>query len=229
MRKIDIRNWIYTEFSPTTLAIAQETIDQQIDNAIRYWNTHSAHKVTAMFDYSSTDSIPLSTGIKNVVKVYPSSDQQTVLSGHPMWALLGFITLDQYTNDLMMLSNAFEGYRIYLGMDFRWKYERSDDQNVTPGRLYVQNVPPGSVKLAVVGLKWIVPDEDITDSFILDWILQYALALCKTKEGNTLRKADMIGISNDGERMLQEGLTSMKELNQRLQNESQWALFASRK
>src|ERR1051326_5340243 len=179
MKDIDIRNWIYTEFSPTTLSIGQDVVDQQINNAKRYWNTHSAFKITKMFDYAmSSNFISLSTDIKNVVQVYPSVMQEELFINHPMWALLGFITLDQFTNDLIMLSQAFEGYRVYLGQDFRWRYERSTDQDNTAGKLYVQQVPRGAAKLAVVGLKWLLPDEDITDPFITDWVLSYTLALC---------------------------------------------------
>lgn len=224
-----IRNWIYSEFAPTTLAIGQVAIDQQARNAVRYWNTHSAHKITKMFDYAYEDSIELTTDIKNVAKVYPSIVEDTLRQTNPMGTLLGFVTLDSMTTDIIMQINAMEGYRIYMGQDFRWRYERSNNQAQTPGRLYVQSAPRGSTKLAVVGLKWILDDEDITDDFILDWVLKYTLALVKVKEGNVLRKAQIIGIQNDGEQMLQEGIEAVKDLQERLARESQWALLASRK
>lgn len=229
MKILDIRNWIYGEFAPTTLAIGQVAVDQQSRNAVRYWNTHSAYKITKMFDYAGQDSIELTADIKNVAKVYPSIVEDTLLQTNPIGTLLGFVTLDSMTTDLIMQINAMEGYRIYMGQDFRYRYERSTNQAVTPGRLYVQNVPRGATKLAVVGLKWILDDEDITDDFILDWILQYTLALTKVKEGNTLRKAQIIGIQNDGEQMLQEGLDAVKDLQEKLSRESQWALLATRK
>lgn len=229
MKDIDIRNWIYNEFSPTTLSIGQDVIDQQITNAKRYWNTHSAFKITKMVNYSSGAAISLTTDIKNVVQVYPSVMQEELFSNHPMWALLGFVTLDQFTNDLILLSQAFEGYRIYLGVDFRWKYERSTDQDNTAGKLYLQQVPRGATRLAIIGLKWLLPNEDITDDFILGWILEYTLALAKVKEGNVLRKADIVGIANDGQTMLNEGMEMVKSLQTKLGKEGQWALLAQRK
>lgn len=230
MTKAEVREWIYNEFSPTRLSIGATVIDQQYDNAVRYWNTHSAYKFPKMINYDgSSNFVTLTTDIKNVVQVYPSVMQEELFSNHPMWALLGFITLDKYTSDLIMLSQAFEGYRIYLGTDFRYKYVRSTDQDNTPGQLYLQNVPRGAYKLAVVGLKWILPSEEVTDGFILNWLMYYQLSLCKAKEGNVLRKADIIGVQNDGQRMLDEGLEEAKILQETLAKESRWALLAARK
>ena len=42
--------WIRAEFAPITLATPSDTVKQMIENAIRYWNTHSAHKTSAMYD-----------------------------------------------------------------------------------------------------------------------------------------------------------------------------------
>lgn len=229
MKTLEMRNWIYSEFAPTTLSIGQPVIDQQISNARRYFNTHSAYKYTKMFPYNNENFITLDTGIKNVVKVYPSVLEDTLMQTSPMGTLLGFVTLDSMTTDLIMSISAMEGYRIYLGQDFRWRYERSVDQNNVPGQLYVQCVPRGSGHLAVVGLKWVLENEDVTDDFILDWLLQYSLALCKVKEGNVLRKAQMVAIQNDGDDMIQEGLKAVEDLQHRLSQESQWALLASRK
>src|SRR5580692_5150108 len=112
-----MRNFIYVEFSPMTLSIGQPSVDQQIGSAIRYWNTHSAYKYVTMFPAPATSDgmIPLNTGIKNVVKCYPSVVDDTLLQTSPMGILLGFVTLDSMTTDLIMMLNAMEGYRIYLG------------------------------------------------------------------------------------------------------------------
>jgi hypothetical protein len=232
MQLIDIRNWIYTEFSPSTLSIGQPVIDQQILNCIRYWNTHSGYKITKMYQTPANmcdGMVTLDTELKNVVKVYPSVMEDALLQTSPMGTLLGFVTLDSLTTDLIMMTNAMEGYRIYLGQDFRWRYERSVDQDNVPGQLFLQKVPRGSSAVAVVGLKWIQPGENITDPFLLDWILKYSLALCKVKEGNILRHAQMISIQNVGTDMLKEGVDEIVELQTRLSRESQWALLAARK
>lgn len=227
-----IRNFIYTEFLPMTLSIGQPSVDQQIGSAIRYWNTHSAYKYVTMFPVVSGRSdfmITLNTGIKNVVKCYPSVVEDTLLQTSPMGVLLGFVTLDSMTTDLIMMLNAMEGYRIYLGQDFRFRYERSVDQENVPGQLYIQKCPQGSGYIAVVGLKYILPGEDITDPFIYDWILKYAMALVKVKEGNARRMGQIIGIQNDGEKLSDEGAKEIVDLQKVLAQESQWALLATRK
>lgn len=229
MKKLQMRNWIYSEFAPSTLSIGADVIDQQIDNTVRYWNTHSAFKYTYMADYSQENFISVPVGMKNVVKVYPSVLEDSLLQNTPMGMLLGFVTLDSMTTDLIMTIQAMEGYRVYMGQDFRWRFERSELPDTVGGKLYVQSVPRATTKLAIVGLKRIVGDEEISDEFILDWVLKYALALCKVKEGNILRKAQIIGIQNDGQAMLDEGLKSVEELQLSLSQQAQWALLASRK
>ncbi len=229
MKKLQIRNWIYAEFAPSTLSIGQQVIDQQIDNAMRYWNTHSAYKMTEMITYQQGATfVEVPAGMKNVVKVYPAVLEDALMQT-PMGVMFGFVTLDSMTTDLIMNIQAMEGYRIWLGQDFRWKFERSEDPDNVPGKLYVQSVPRGSGSLAVVGLKRIRPDDEITDDFILEWLLKYTLALCKAKEGNILRKANIIGIQNDGQNMLDEGIKEVEELQLKLSQESQWALLAARK
>lgn len=232
MRRDEIRNWIIKEFQPVNLAMPYETIDQQIDNAVRYWNTHSAYRVVRMYDYTS-DVIQVDADIKSVVNCYPSTIETNVLSGHPMWSLLGLLTLDRYTKDIMLLQHTFGGYNIYIGNDFRWHFERSLD-NSEGGYLYLQSVPNNASKIAVIGLKRLTEDDlsnddGITDEFILDWVLQYSKALVKVMEGNTLRKAQIIGIANDGENMVSEGKEEIEKLQKKLKQEGTWAILSKRK
>lgn len=159
MNRVDIQQWIVASFAPLQLAVQADTIDQVVDLSIAYWNTHSAHKVVKMFPLTpnaiGNGAIQLDNEIKMVVNCYPSTMTESLFTDHPMWVLLGFIALDRYTQDLMLLSHTFEGYRIYLGNDFRWKYERAMDSE-TGGWLFYQKVPWGASKIAVVGTKRIV-------------------------------------------------------------------------
>ena len=66
------------------------------------------------------------------------------------------------------------------------------------------------------------------DDYILDWILNYAKALLKQIEGNTLRKSSIIGINNDGQQLLNEGLDAQKELQESLSRDGRWLAFAKR-
>jgi hypothetical protein len=81
----------------------------------------------------------------------------------------------------------------------------------------------------VVGTKRIVENEDIKDEFIIDWLLNYTKSLVKMAEGNTLRKAGTIGLTNDGEQLVTEGKEEATTLQDKLRKEGVWMLGAMRK
>jgi len=230
-----MRQWITDSFKPACLAVPPDVIDNQgVQLAIEYWNTHSGYKITRMYSIGANPSgllatqVQLDPEIKTVVKCYPSAMTEELFSDHPMWVLLGFITLDRYTLDLMLLSQTFEGYRIYLGDDFRWKWMRSDD-STQGGWLYLQQVPRGAAKVAVIGTKRIVANEDIKDEFVYVWVRNYARSLVKALEGNILRHAQIIGIQNAGQAMIDEALKEQEDLRDQLRKESRWLLMPVRK
>lgn len=92
----------------------------------------------------------------------------------------------------------------------------------------MQQVPRGAVRVAVVGTKRILPGEDIIDEFIYNWIREHARSRVKIFEGNVLRKATIIGISNDGESMVTEGKAECDKLEESLRKESRWMMLAKR-
>ena len=221
-------NWIRQEFAPLTLATPELTLQQIVENAVRYWNTHSAYRITTMFDYTPGETfVQLNTQFKSVVEVLPARKSTWIWSDHPLWTLLGITVIDNVTGDLIMLSESFRNYRIYVGADMRWQFERSEDPN-TPGKLFLTNVPSGVEALAVVGTKRITIDEDIKQEYILDWLLQYMKALTKQSEGNILRKSSIINIKNDGQEMMNEGKEEMKMLKEALAKEGRWTAFLRR-
>lgn len=222
-------NWMKTEFQPLTLATPDDTIEQQLENAIRYWNTYSGFKITVMADYSpGQKAVELSPQIKQVVQVYPSSTTSWIWNDHPLWTLLGVTIIDNITGDLIMMSEAFRSYRVYVGTDFRWVFEPSQDPEAKGGKLMAINVPKQTQKLAVVGTKRITKDEDIKNEYILNWILYYAKALVKQIEGNTLRKAGIVNVKNDGDLLVSEGREEMKELQDQLHRDKLWVTLIQR-
>lgn len=229
MTREDIREWVKTEFSPVMLATPSETINQITDNAIRYWNTHSAFKQTKIYEtVAGIPRIQLGTEWKNVVRVYPTTTPDWILQNHPLWTLLGITIIDNLTSDLVQMSEAFRNYRYYIGTDFHFTFERVENPEGAGygGYLYMVNLPMNTIGVAVVGTKRIVPGEDITSEYILDWILKYVKAQVKMVEGNTLRKSDAIGVHNDGQRLLDEGKEEVAELQKKLAVEGKWVSFA---
>jgi len=307
MTKYEMLQWISQEFLPVTLATPDETVYQIIDNAIRYWNTHSAFPLVRMFDtLPANDRIQLSPDYKNVTHVYPAANPDWILQNYPLWSLLGITIIDNLTSDLILLSEAYRNYKYYIGTDFHFKYMKSDNPAIG-GYLYLNNLPSGASSICVVGTKriingstqeaitgtsgtlsfypleersisitdgvqtytdiddgdgvlessvsgysgtidyttgaWTVTgwdadsttgtasyvyEEDIKSEYLLNWLLYYIKALVQIVEGNTLRKASSIGITNDGNNLMSEGREAKKELEKQLAVEGRWVGFCKR-
>lgn len=222
-------DWIKAEFQPLTLATPDATIEQCLENAIRYWNTHSAYKISAMVDYSLGQKRALIPGdFKTVVSAYPGKSASWIWNDHPLWTLTGVAVLDNVTSDLILMSEAFRNYQTYVGTDFRWQFIKSEDPNVTGGYLYCVNLPHGNDSLFVVGTKRVTSTEDIKQEYILDWILSYTKNLVKICEGNTLRKAGIVNIKNDGQELVTEGFAEKEKLQERLARDGRWCVLARR-
>ena len=230
MTKQEIVQWIKNEFGVLrgSLTTPDDVIEQCIDNAIRYWNTHSGFKVTRMYQYQmETKRIQVDPEIKMVVKVIPNMTTTWVFQDLPLWTLLGTALLDNVTSDLILMGEAFRTYKKYLGAEFAWVFEKSDDPS-QGGYLYVIGMPPNATKVCVVGTKRIVPGENIVNQYILDWILSYSKALVKMVEGNALRKAEIIGAKSDGQALYDEGKDEKKYLEDQLVQEGRWVALVKR-
>jgi len=229
MTRTQMQEWLSTEFLPLTLASPKALQMQLIENAIRYWNTHSAYPIAEMYSKpASGGRVQLSANYKNVLQVWPSNETSWVLRDHPLWTLVGIQVLDNVTSDLIVMTEAYRNYRFYTGTDFTWHFERSDNPAVG-GYLYAVNLPQSTTNIYVLGTKHISTTEDITSEHIYDWIQRYAKALLKMAEGNTLRKSGLINANNDGEELVQEGKEEIKELQDVLAKEGRWTTFIRRR
>jgi hypothetical protein len=226
--KSDIVDWVVREFAPRTLATTQVTLEQQAENAVRYWNTHSAYKISSVYDYAAgTVRVQLGAAFKAVADVIPTNATTYIWNDHPLWTLTGVTILDNVTTDLIMMSEAFRNYRIYVGTNFRWHFEKSDD-STKGGYLYAVNVPQGVQSLYVMGTKRILDGETVPTELILNWLFYYTKALVKQIEGHTLRAAGIIDVTTDGQQMVDEGREEMKDLQETLRRESWWVAFPKR-
>jgi len=226
-------DWIKREFSPLELVLAKdgdEVIEQQVENAIRYWNNNSAYKISDVYDYpSGATRVQIDANFKAVIDVIPTKKTTFIWNDHPLWTLTGITVLDNVTTDLIMMSEAFRNYRIYVGTNFRHWFHRSEDDPTVGGYLYCVNVPAGVSSVFVMGTKRITVNEDITSPHILDWILYYSKALVKQVEGNILRKTAIIDMPLDGQALYTEGREEQKALQESLARNSRWVVFMKRK
>jgi len=226
MTKEDIIVWLENEFAPLILATPDLTLGQIVDNAIRYWNTHSGYKISTMIDITGI-RMQLPATFKTVVEAYPNTQYAPVLVDFSNTLLLGMTVLDNVATDMILMSEAFKNYKSYISGQFNFRFEMSQDPTVG-GYLYVYNVPQGVTQLFCVGTKRILADEDITSEYILNFLLYYSKALLKLAEGNLLRKSDIIGIKNDGDRLYNEGEKEVEKLEDQLSKDSRWLSFAKR-
>ena len=222
-------NWIENEFAPIELITPDKTIKQQIENAIRYWNTHSAYKCVAMYEYAhKTPRIQVSPEFKMVVEILPAKGTTNIFEGHPLWTLTGVTLMDSVRTDLIMMAEGFRNYKQYIGANFRWDFVRSDDP-ASGGFVYAKNIPNSAASLCVIGTKRILRNENIKSQYILDWILRYTKALVMMIEGNTLRKTMIIDTPIDGAELVREGREDMLRLQTELARDSRWVIMAQRK
>jgi hypothetical protein len=172
-------------------------------------------------------AIQLPVTYKGVYDVYPATQPDWILANYPVWSLLGITVIDNLSSDLIELSEAYKNFRYYLGTDFRWRFQKSDDPTIGP-MLYTSNLPMGTTNCAVLGTYRIPPNTPITSEHILNWLLYYTKALTKIAEGNTLRKTTAIGILNDGQSLVTEGKEEVKALQEQLIQEGRWTAFVRR-
>ena len=171
--KTKYTDWITAEFQPRTLAIPTTTVEQLIDNAVRYWNTHSAYKISQMVTYNATTRMQVSEEFKDVVQVFPNVSANWIWNEFPTWSLAGIAVLDNVRTDLILATEAFKTFNIYVGANFRYTFDPNHDDPTSGGFLYVRNVPSGTGSFFVVGTKRIIPDDDIDSQHINDWILYH--------------------------------------------------------
>lgn len=225
----DYVKWIKAEFAPITLITPDSTISQCVNNAVRYFNTHSAYRYAAMANITDTVRIELPAQFKNVYQVVPNNTDLALFGGlSSMWALTGVAILDNVTTDLIYLTEALKNYQTYLGLGFQWMFEPNMADPEGKGTLLLQNIPGGVTKVFIIGTRRIISSDKIEDQFINDWLLRYTKALVKQVEGSSLRKSNIIIPGLDGQEMVSEGTEEMKTLQDELRVNARWVSFAKR-
>lgn len=226
MTRNQIYDWLVRSFDPITLATPQDTVLQIIDEVVDYWNMHSAYKISTFIPVSQ-NVLTLPLEFKMVDSIHPNVQQVQLLQDFPNTLLLGMTVLDNLTTDTIMLSEGYKNYRTYMGGQLAWQELRSEDPTVA-NRIVINNLNRACTDVFVVGAKRILPNEDIKQLVIYEWVRRYARAKLKQREGEVLRKAKSIGIDNDGDSMVTEGLAEQEKLAVELAEQGRWLLLGSR-
>lgn len=227
-----ILTWIKTDYGPLLYSQPDSTLLQNIQQVIYYFNTHSGHRWTQMIPVTSAgpgSSLVVTTDphFKTVTECLPSSQSLELALADPTWTLLGIQVMNYLSADLIAINEGYKNYLAYLGNDFRWTYEPSQDPAVG-GTLFVQQLPAPATKLFVAGTYRIITGDTITSEHILDWILRASIAYCKMKEGNILRKADSINVKNDGQVLLDENTEVWEKMKIELIQNARWVALATK-
>lgn len=228
----NILDWIKTDYAPLQYSQPDGTLIQNINQVIYYFNTHSGVRTLNMYPVTSSGPssqtvITLDPHIKLVSEVLPSSQVLELALADPTWTLLGIQVMNYLSADLIAINEGYKNYLTYLGNDFRWVYEPSQDPTVG-GTLFIQQIPAPATAVAVIGAQRILPGDNITEEHILDWLLRACIAYCKMKEGNVLRKADSINVKNDGQVLFDENMLEWEKLKKELKDNGRWLALSQK-
>jgi len=228
----DMLAWIKTQFEPVTLATTDANILQQIANAKRYFNGHSAFPRVETIAYTGGKGVEVDEHFKSIVQVYPGQSTTWLLNNHPLWSLLGIPIIDHVSSDMITISSGFKNYQTFVGTDFRFQY-LAPSATMTgaeaKGRLYLSSPPVGVTSLTVIGSHRICGSEEIESQWIYDWILRYTYALVIGIEGQTLAKAAVADVKGlNGDQMIQQGLKAQNDLETELAEQGMWILMIQR-
>lgn len=226
MTRPQIYDWLTRSFDPMVLSTPKESVEQLIEECVDYWNTHSAYKLNVFMPVTNK-VITLPLEMKMVESIHPNVQQVQLLQDFPNTLLLGMTVLDNLTTDTILLSEGYKNYRTYMGGQLAWQEIRSEDPTV-PGRVVINNLNTACTDVLVVGAKRILPLEDVKQIAIVEWLRRYARAKLQVREGQTLRKAKVVGVDADGAEMVTEGNTEILKLEKELEVNGRWMVMGSR-
>ena len=198
--------YVRRSFEPIVLATANVSLEQCVEQAIRWWDRVGGYPQVEQFAYPQTNAFPLPDRVDQVVQVY--ADRVTTELFTAQTLLLGVTVLDYDILTLAMKSDHLANLRTFLASRFRWKWVRP--------HLYVDGMVTAVASMVVVYL----PHFEYTDRNVdvngknLDWVIRYARALVKGREGEIRRLGSVIQSPLDGDTLVTESkdeLTAIAE------------------
>lgn len=232
--------WVKNKFYPDPVILPDAIIMQNLEEAIDYWNNHSAFKVTETVDieFSAINNgcqgqragkVQLSTRFKFVTRVFPQKVEAQGLNYTPESMILGLTATNRFmSEDYIQWKHWLKGWQTYANSNFRAKFMESEDPLNVGGMLYVQSVPFYSTKATVEGGLRIFSNQDVKDPQIFNWIRNYTYALCAEQQGRGMRKASMIGVASDGDSQVNEATVLKGKLEEELKKSGSWMILLKR-
>lgn len=207
MRKAEISQYIIDEFLPIQLVTDTTATQKMVEEAIRWYDREGATIVYEQFSMTGT-VITLPDRVDQVIDIIPDRVVSEIFTAQTL--LLGVTILDYDIITLALKQNHLADLRTFLASRGRWKWLKP--------YLHLAGMFTGVTTLVVKYLRhydWTDETDDIADAG-LDWIIRYARAMLKQKEGRTLRMGSVIQTPLDGETLVNEGVTELKDVKQEL-------------
>lgn len=204
MKFREIVEYVEASFKPIKLATATTSLEQCVEEAIRWWNRVGGYPKAEQFAYPQTNAFELPERVDQVM--YVITDRVTTELFTAQTLLLGVTILDYDIMTLAMKQDHLSNLRTFLASKFRWRW-------VKP-YLYVDGMVTAVANMVVVYLPyfdWEDREFDITGKD-LEWIQRYARALVKQREGEIRRLGSVIGSPLDGDTLVSESASEIEAI-----------------
>lgn len=206
MKYREIVEYVVASFEPIKLATAEVSIEQCVDEAIRWWDRVGGYPQSEQVLYPQTNAFLLPERVDVVTNVY--TDRITTELFTAQTLLLGVTILDYDIMTLAMKQDHLANLRSFLASRFRWKFLKP--------YLYVDGMVTAVSTMVVTYLPhfdWTSKTTEITGKN-LDWIQRYARALLKGREGEIRRLGSVIQSPLDGDTLVQESKDEVAVIKQ---------------
>lgn len=210
MKFREIVDYVVRSFEPIVLATAKVSVEQCVERAIAWWDRAGGYPQSEQFDYPQTNAFTLPDRVDQVVRV--DTDRVTTELFTAQTLLLGVTILDYDILTLAMKQDHLSNLRTFLASKFRWKWLKP--------YLYVDGMLTAVASMVVTYL----PHFNFQDRQVdingknLDWVIRYARALVKGREGEIRRLGSVIQSPLDGDTLATESATEVKEIKEEWAN-----------
>lgn len=204
MKFREIVEYVVSSFKPIKLSTATVSIEQCVEEAIRWWNRVGGYPKAEQFAYPQTNSFTLPDRVDQVMYVITNRITTELFTAQTL--LLGVTVLDYDITTLAMKQDHLSNLRTFLASRFRWKWVKPN--------LYVDGLLTAVSSMVVVYLPhfdWTDKEAEINGKD-LEWIQRYARALVKQREGEIRRLGSVIQSPLDGDTLVTESASEIEAI-----------------
>jgi len=192
----EIVEYVVSSFKPIVLSTAKVSIEQCVEEAIRWWDRVGGYPKAEQFAYPQTNSFELPPRVDQVLYAIPDRVTTELFTAQTL--LLGVTILDYDILTLAMKQDHLANLRTFLSSRFKWKFLKPN--------LYVDGMTTSIATMVIVYYQhydWQDREADIVGKDI-EWIQKYARALVKQREGEIRRLGSVIQSPLDGDTLVSE-------------------------